>query len=115
VSGGIRNLGTVNLTKSMANELGPTASNVNAIYPGQTITEATLERCAEQAQREGTTVEALHKAADERTVLKHVVTATGIGYFVAMLCSPLSIGVHGGAIGVEAATAPTCTPNLKGA
>jgi NAD(P)-dependent dehydrogenase (short-subunit alcohol dehydrogenase family) len=101
ISGGIRNIGTVNLTKSMVNTLGPYGINVNAIYPGQTITEATLERYAEQAQREGTTVEALHKAADERTVLKHVVTATDIGYVVAMLCSPLAIGVHSEAIGVD--------------
>ncbi len=101
VSGGIRNIGTVNLTKSMANALGPYGINVNAIYPGQTITEATLERYTEQAQREGTTVEALRQAADMRTVLKHVVTATDIGYFVAMLCSPLSIGVHGEAIGID--------------
>jgi NAD(P)-dependent dehydrogenase (short-subunit alcohol dehydrogenase family) len=101
VSGGIRNIGTVNLTKSMANALGPYGINVNAIYPGQTITEATLERYGEQAKREGTTVEALHKAADERTLLKHVVTATDIGYVVAMLCSPLTVGVHGEAIAVE--------------
>jgi NAD(P)-dependent dehydrogenase (short-subunit alcohol dehydrogenase family) len=101
VSGGIRNIGTVNLTKSMANALGPYGINVNAIYPGQTITEATLERYADQARREGTTVEALHKAADERTLLKHVVTATDIGYVVAMLCSPLTIGVHGEAIAVD--------------
>src|SRR6266550_1324490 len=74
VSGGIRNIGTVNLTKSMANALGPYGINVNAIYPGQTITEAMLERYAEQAQRDGTTVEEIHKAADARTVLKHVVT-----------------------------------------
>ena len=106
VSGGIRNIATVNLTKSMANALGPYGINVNAIYPGQTITEATLERYAEQARREGTTVEALHKAADERTVLKHVVTATDIGYVVAMLCSPLTIGVHGEAIGVDGGNRP---------
>ena len=101
VSGGIRNIGTVNLTKSMANALGPHGINVNAIYPGQTITEATLERYAEQAQRDGTTVEEIHQAADARTVLKHVVTATDIGYVVAMLCSPLAIGVHGEAIGLD--------------
>jgi len=34
-------------------------------------------------------------------VLKHVVTATDIGHFVAMLCSPLAIGVHGEAIGID--------------
>src|SRR5262245_1803028 len=101
VSGGIRNIGTVNLTKSMANALGPYGINVNAIYPGQTVTEATLERYADQARREGATVEALRKTADERTLLKHVVTATDIGYVVAMLCSPLTIGVHGEAIAVD--------------
>lgn len=101
VSGGIRNIGTINLTKSMANALGPFGINVNAIYPGQTVTESTLERYAEQAQREGTSVEALRRAADERTLLQHVVTATDIGYFVAMLCSPLTIGVHGEAIGID--------------
>jgi NAD(P)-dependent dehydrogenase (short-subunit alcohol dehydrogenase family) len=101
VSGGIRNIGTVNLTKSMANALGPYGINVHAIYPGQTITEAMLERYAEQARRDGTTVEEIHKAADARTVLKHVVTASDIGYVVAMLCSPLAIGVHGEAIGLD--------------
>jgi NAD(P)-dependent dehydrogenase (short-subunit alcohol dehydrogenase family) len=101
VSGGIRNIGTVNLTKSMANALAPYGINVNAIYPGQTITEATLERYAEQAKRDGMTVEEIHKAADARTVLKHVVTATDIGYVVAMLCSPLAISVHGEAIGLD--------------
>ena len=101
MSGGIRNIGTVNLTKSMANALGPYGINANTIYPGQTITEAMLECYAEQAQRDGTTVEKIHKAADARTVLKHVVTASDIGYVVAMLCSPLSIAVHGEAIGLD--------------
>src|SRR5262249_25938033 len=100
-SGGIRTIATGNLTKSIANALGRYGINVNAIYPGQTVTEATLERYAEQAQREGTTVDALRKAADERTVLKHVVTAADIGHFVAMLCSPLCVGVHGEAIAVD--------------
>jgi NAD(P)-dependent dehydrogenase (short-subunit alcohol dehydrogenase family) len=101
VSGGIRNIATVNLTKSMANALGPYGINVNAVYPGQTFTEATLERYADQARRDGTTIEALQKAADDRTLLKHAVTATDIGYVVAMLCSPLSVGVHGEAIAVD--------------
>ena len=35
VSGGIRNIGTVNLTKSMANTLGPFGINVNATTPGR--------------------------------------------------------------------------------
>ena len=101
VSGGIRNIATINLSKSMANALGPYGISINAIYPGQTITEArsnvTLRKRHARASVEG----ALLKAADERTVLKHVVTATDIGYVVAMLCSPLAIGVHGEAIGID--------------
>ncbi|HLF75924.1 MAG TPA: SDR family oxidoreductase [Dehalococcoidia bacterium] len=101
VSGGVRNAGTINLTKSMANALGPYGINVNAIYPGQTITEATIERYTEQAARDSTTVDALLKKADDGTILKHVVTATDIGNFVAFLCSPLAIGIHGEAIGID--------------
>jgi NAD(P)-dependent dehydrogenase (short-subunit alcohol dehydrogenase family) len=101
VSGGMRNIATVNLTKSMANTLGPYGINVNAIYPGLTVTEATIERYTEQAQREGKTVEELRKAADQGTILKHAVTAEDIGYFVAFLCSPLAIGIHGEAIGID--------------
>jgi NAD(P)-dependent dehydrogenase (short-subunit alcohol dehydrogenase family) len=101
VSGGIRNIGTVNLTKCMANALGPYGINVNAIYPGQTIHRGHAGALRRAGPARGTTVEALHRAADERTVLKHVVTATDIDYVVAMLCSPLAIGVHGEAIGID--------------
>jgi len=112
VNGGIRNVGTANLTKSMANALGPYGINVNAIYPGQTITEATLERYGEQAQREGTTVEALHKAADERTLLKHVVTATDIGtsWRCCVRRSPSACTAKPSPS--TAATAPTCTTEI---
>ena len=101
VSGGIRNAGVINLTKSMANALGPLGINVNAVYPGQTITEATIERYTEQAKGGGKTVAEQLKEADERSVIRHVVTATDIGYFVAFLCSPLAIGIHGEAIGID--------------
>src|SRR4029450_4240666 len=37
VSGGIRNIGTVNLTKSMANALVPYGIDLHALYPRHTI------------------------------------------------------------------------------
>jgi len=80
--------------------------NVNAIYPGQTITEAGLEQYAERARNEGTTVDALLAAAAERTVIRHLVTADDIGQVVAFLCSPLSIAITGEAIAVSGGASP---------
>src|SRR5439155_20050954 len=38
ISGGARNSATVNMTKALANALGPFGITVNAIYPGGTLT-----------------------------------------------------------------------------
>jgi NAD(P)-dependent dehydrogenase (short-subunit alcohol dehydrogenase family) len=100
VSGGIRNVGTVNLAKSLANALGQYGITANAVYPGGTLTERGLERYAEQARRENTTVEALLAQAAERSPNRHVNTAEDIANVVAFLCSPLSVGIQGEAIGV---------------
>jgi NAD(P)-dependent dehydrogenase (short-subunit alcohol dehydrogenase family) len=54
VSAGIRNIGTVNLTKSMATFSDHFGINVNAVYPGFTLTEtraADQERVRAQARR----------------------------------------------------------------
>ncbi len=101
VSAGIRNIGSVNLTKSMANALGPAGINVNAVYPGGTVTEMTFERNQERAQREGMTVEALMSQQAEATLIRHLITAEDLANVVAFLCSPLSIGITGEAIAVN--------------
>lgn len=101
VSPGVRNAAVVNMTKSMANVLGPYRINVNAVYPGRTITEDLIAAYSAQAERESTTVEALMKAADERTLLKRVMTAADVANVVAFLCSPMAVGIHGEAIAVD--------------
>jgi NAD(P)-dependent dehydrogenase (short-subunit alcohol dehydrogenase family) len=101
LSGGARNAAVVVLTKAWANALGKYNITVNAIYPGLTVTERTFDNLAEQAKRENTTVEALKKALDERTLLKHATTAEDIAYFAAFLASPLAIGMTGEAIAVS--------------
>jgi len=106
VSGGVRNIGTVNLTKSMANGLGQYGINVNAIYPGLTVTEATMERYEQQAQRDGKTVDALMKEQADRTLIKHLVTAEDVAKVVTFLCSPLAIGITGEAIAVNGGGSP---------
>ena len=104
ISGAVRNVGTINLTKSMANALGPAGINVNAIYPGATVTEATFERNRERAQRENTTVEALMAQQAEQALIRHLVTAEDVASVVTFLCSPLSIGITGEAIAVNGGT-----------
>jgi NAD(P)-dependent dehydrogenase (short-subunit alcohol dehydrogenase family) len=100
MSGGARNASTVIMTKAWANALGKYGINVNAIYPGLTITEATFERWEQQARDQNTTVDALKAKTDEGTLLKHATTAEDIGYVAAFLCSPLAIGITGEAIAV---------------
>jgi NAD(P)-dependent dehydrogenase (short-subunit alcohol dehydrogenase family) len=100
VSGGMRNVATVNLTKSLANNLGPFGINVNAIYPGGVITEVSMQRYEERARTENTTVEALMQEQADRTLIKHLIDAEDIASVVTFLCSPLSIRITGEAIAI---------------
>ena len=96
-----RNISCVALTKSLANALGPFGINVNAIYPGTTLTEAVLERHREQAKRQNKTLDAFLAELRERSLIRHLVTAEDIAYVVTFLCSPLAIGITGEAISVS--------------
>jgi NAD(P)-dependent dehydrogenase (short-subunit alcohol dehydrogenase family) len=101
VSAGIRNIGTVNLTKSMANVLGPFGINVYAVYPGFTLTEARAADFKKESARVGKTVEELMKQAAEITAIKRLVSAEDIANLVAFLCSPLAAGITGEAIAIN--------------
>ncbi|HEX5369470.1 MAG TPA: SDR family oxidoreductase [Dehalococcoidia bacterium] len=101
MSGAARNASTVAMTKAWANALGKYGINVVAIYPGQTVTEATYTRLEEQARTQNTSVEALKKEMDANHLLGHVTTAEDIGYVATFLCSPLAIGITGEAIAVS--------------
>lgn len=101
ISGGSRNSATVNMTKALANALGPAGVTVNAIYPGGTLTEVNLERAEARAASARTTVEALLAKEAEATLIRHLVTAEDVANVVVFLCSPLAIGVTGEAIAVN--------------
>jgi NAD(P)-dependent dehydrogenase (short-subunit alcohol dehydrogenase family) len=96
-----RNIASVSLSKSLANTLGPYGINVNAIYPGTTITEAVLERSRAQAQRQGKTLEAYLEETRQRSVIRHLVTAEDVAQVVTFLCSPLAVSITGEAISVS--------------
>jgi NAD(P)-dependent dehydrogenase (short-subunit alcohol dehydrogenase family) len=101
VSTPARNIACVTLTKSLANTLGPFGINVNAIYPGTTLTEAVLERNREQATRQGKTLDAYLEELRQRSLIRHLVTAEDVAYIVTFLCSPLAISVTGEAFSVS--------------
>jgi NAD(P)-dependent dehydrogenase (short-subunit alcohol dehydrogenase family) len=98
ISTGMRNIASVALTKSLANNLGPFGINVIAVYPGGTVTEATTERA--QA-RQGVAFDAFREQQRQNTLIKHLVTSEDIAYVVAFLCSPLAISITGEAIAVN--------------
>ncbi len=101
VSGGVRNIGVANLTRSMANGLGAHGINVTCVYPGLTLTETTKDRYAAQAQREGKTLEQVMQAAADGTLIKRLVSAEDVANLVTFLCSPLAVGVNGEVIAVN--------------
>jgi len=96
-----RNIACVALTKSLANTLGPYGINVNAIYPGTTLTEAVLERHREQAAREKKDLDAYLDELRRRSVIRHLVSAEDVAQVVTFLCSPLAIAITGEAISVS--------------
>jgi NAD(P)-dependent dehydrogenase (short-subunit alcohol dehydrogenase family) len=95
-----RNIASVSLTKSLANTLGPFGINVNAIYPGTTITEAVLERHRQQAERQGKTADDYLAELRQRSVIRHLVSAEDVAQVVTFLCSPLAVSITGEAISV---------------
>ena len=96
-----RNIACVALSKSLANTLGPFGINVNAIYPGTTITEAVLERYERLAKSQGKPLEVYLEEMRQRSPIRHLVNAEDVAQVAAFLCSPLAISITGEAISVS--------------
>jgi NAD(P)-dependent dehydrogenase (short-subunit alcohol dehydrogenase family) len=98
---GARNAAVVNLTKSMANSLGPAGINAIAVYPGFTLTEAFYEHTRQDAERDGKNVETVLAEMAHNTNIRHLVTPEDVAVVIAFLCSPLAIAIQGEAIAVN--------------
>ena len=101
ISAGARNVSTANLAKNLAVELGPLGINVNAVYPGGTLTERVREDMAERARTQGVPVEQLIQQMAASTTIGRAVTPEDIANVVAFLASPLSQAINGQAIDVS--------------
>ena len=95
VAGPVREIGTVSLTKSMANALGQYGVTANCVTPGRTLTENSLEGHRTTAERDGVTLDDVLGGVRNRTAIKHLITAEDVGNVIAFLCSPLAVSITG--------------------
>jgi NAD(P)-dependent dehydrogenase (short-subunit alcohol dehydrogenase family) len=95
ISAGARNAAVVNLTKTLATELGRDGITVNAIHPFTTVTDNLDGRLQRMAERRGTAASDHLKTISGRTALGRLVTADEIADFVTFLASPRSIALTG--------------------
>jgi len=82
----LRNVGVAAITKNMADELGPKGTNVVAVHPGMTRTEAT------SAETEAMAI--------GKNTIGRMVDACDVASVVTFLASPLSVAINGEAIEV---------------
>ena len=94
--------GVVGLTKVVAIEAGDSGVTCNAICPGWVLTPLVEKQIADNAKKNGTTVEqeTLKLVADKQPN-KRFTKPEEIGALVVYLCSPAAQGVTGAAISID--------------
>ena len=95
------NLGTLSLTKAMANEFGPFGITVNAIAPGSTATRRWTELVGITARERGTSAEEAEKYLLREVPLGKVITTQAIADLAVFLASARAGLISGTAINVD--------------
>ena len=95
LSAGIRNSGLANLTKYLAQQLGPSGVTVNLVHPGATRTERSGPGYEEQARQQGVTVAKVEARVASNNATRRIVDASELAYVVVFLASPRSISISG--------------------
>src|SRR5262245_18900301 len=85
ISGPVREIGVIAMTKSMSSALGQYGITVNCVTPGATLTEDALARHQETAGREGIPLDQVFDRVCNRTAIKHVITADEIANVIVFL------------------------------
>ncbi|MGE3538201.1 MAG: SDR family NAD(P)-dependent oxidoreductase [Candidatus Tectimicrobiota bacterium] len=92
---GMRNAAIVHLTKTLSDQLGPSGITVNLVHPGTTRTERSDPMYAEQARREGVSVEEIERRIAQNIAIRRIVDARELGYIVTFLASPKATAITG--------------------
>jgi NAD(P)-dependent dehydrogenase (short-subunit alcohol dehydrogenase family) len=85
ITGSVRNIAVVALTKNLADELGPQGVSVTCVHPGLTVTERNLG-------------DADYLEAARANALGHAVTAEDVAALVTFLASPLAALANGAVV-----------------
>ena len=101
VSTGMRNSAVVNLSKVLADELGPKGVTVNCLMPGAVLTEMFAERTEANASRRGTSAAEMEQAMAASNAIRRIVTAEEIADVITFLCSPKALSITGEALSVS--------------
>ena len=95
------NMGTLSLTKAMANEFGPFGITVNAIAPGSTATRRWTELVGITARERGESAEEAEKFLLREVPLGKVITPEAIADLAVFLASARAGLISGTAINVD--------------
>src|SRR3984957_16453001 len=98
VIGSIRNVAVSAMTKNLAEELGPSGVNVNAVHPGLTRTEATPGVIAAQAAAAGVEPAEIERRLAGRNLTRTLIDASQVAAVITFLASPLSVSINGASI-----------------
>jgi len=98
IIGSIRNVAVSAMTKNLADELGPSGINVNAVHPGLTRTEATPGVLAAQAAAAGVEPAEIERRMADRNLTRTLIDASQVAAVIAFLASPLSVSINGESI-----------------
>ncbi len=96
--GSMRNVAVAAMTKNLADELGPKGINVTVVHPGLTWTERIPSVVAEQASKQGVSIDEVERRMAEGNSVRRLINAREIAYVVAFLASPKSGAINGDAI-----------------
>jgi NAD(P)-dependent dehydrogenase (short-subunit alcohol dehydrogenase family) len=100
ITGTVRNVAVVALTKNLADELGRDGINVTVVHPGVTVTEKTPDILAARAEHTGVSVAEMERLLGTSVGIGRLVTADEVAAVIAFLASPRSIAINGDAITV---------------
>src|SRR5580692_12395303 len=98
IIGSIRNVAVSAMTKNLADELGPSGINVNAVHPGLTRTEATPGVVAAQAAAAGVEPAEIERRMAGRNLTRTLIDASQVAAVIVFLASPLSVSINGESI-----------------
>ncbi len=104
-SGGVRNIAIVHLSKTLADELGPSGITVNVIHPGPTRNTGYVDNLVNtRAQRQGVPLDEAERAVAQSNSIRRLANVEEIANLALFLASPKSGAVTGEVIAAGGGT-----------